>query len=234
MDISVLVGDGQLLLAEALASALRQFPDFKVFPEHHTTGRETVEAVVRLRPDVVLLDYWMPGMDGPAATRAIHAWAPATKVLMLSWFHGPRQVQEALAAGAVGFLPKSLTLQQVVLSIHRAIAGDPLVYADRLADMVDVISDRYEEALERWQRLMKLTPREVEILQVLCQGRPAKQAAKELRITVGTLKNHVHNILQKTGAATQLQAINMARHEGLIREMGPPTPEFSPHDGATA
>lgn len=218
----VLVADGQRLFAEALGLALGRRSELEVLGVYPATGGDAVDTAMDHRADVVLLDYWIPGMNGPAATRALLTWSPGVKVLLLSWYHGPNQVQEGLLAGAAGFLPKSITFDQLVDGILRAHAGEPLVYAKELARLVDAIEKRAEEAEERAKRLMTLTQREVEILQHLCQGRPAKQVAGELHIAVGTLKNHVHKILAKTGARTQLEAINMARYEGLIGEIGPP------------
>ncbi|HUP70378.1 MAG TPA: response regulator transcription factor [Acidimicrobiales bacterium] len=227
-DIVVLVADGQRLFAESLGSALAHHGGFYVIGEHPTNGGGAVEAVMRHRPDVVLLDYWIPGMDGPAAAHAIASWSPGPKVLILSWFHGQIQVQKALAVGVAGFLPKSLSLAQVAAAIGRAHAGEPLVFAEQLSNLVADIDQRYDDALRRGELLRLLTSREVEILQVLATGRPGREVAAELSIALGTLKNHVHKILAKTGARTQLEVINMARHEGLIRDVGPPITPSAP------
>lgn len=223
-DISILVADGQRLFAESLASALGQVPDFAVIPEQPVTGVEVLQMVQLHQPAVVLIDYWMPGMSGPATARALKDGPRGPKVLLLSWFHGPLQVQEALEAGVRGFLPKSIRLDQLVEGIRQAVAGHPLVYAEELARMIDGIQLRQEEADRRCARLATLTPREIEILQFLSEGWPLKSLAPKLSVTIGTLKNHIHSILKKTGTENQLEAINMARHEGLIRTTGPPRP----------
>lgn len=219
----ILVADAQRLVAETLAISLR-YAGFEVVDEYPRTGGDAVAAAREHDPEVVLMDYWIPGMTGPAATRLILERRPDTKVMLFSWFHGPTQVQEALAAGAAAFIPRGISFQQVVEGIQRATSGEPLVYAEQLAEVLDEISRKAEEAEERARRLKSLTPREIDILQHLCQGHPAKHVAAQLGISVGTLKNHIHRILAKTGARTQLEAINMARHEGFIREIGPPPP----------
>jgi len=222
---TVLVADAQRLFAEALAMALRGQRDLEVFDAHPTDGHDAVRSVMRLKPDVAVLDLWMPGMSGPAAARAISTWSAETKVLILSWFHGPVQVQEALAAGVIGFLPKGVRVAQVAEAIRRAARGEAVVYAEELFEMVDGINRRARLGEGRWDRLMTLSSREVEILQKLSTGRPAKQAARELSIAMGTLKNHIHNILVKTGAETKLEAINMARAVGLVGELEQPPAE---------
>lgn len=219
----LLVADAQRLVAETMAISLRH-AGFDVIDAYPRTGADAVAAARERNADVVLMDYWMPAMTGPAATRLILERRPDTKVMLFSWFHGPTQVQEALAAGAAAFIPRGISFGQLVEGIRRACSGEPLVYAEQLAEVLDEIKNRADEAEERARRLKTLTAREIDILQHLCQGHPAKHVAVTLGISVGTLKNHVHRILTKTGARTQLEAINMARHEGIIREMGPPPP----------
>lgn len=220
--IRVLVADGQHLFAEALALGLSWQSDLEVMRGYPATGLDVLDAVAAGRPNVVLLDFWIPGMNGAATSREITARSPQTRVLILSWFHGPKQVQEALDAGVAGFLPKSVRLDQVADAVRLANAGEPLVFGEQLAKLVDDTQKRWEASKERWERLSKLTRREVEILQLLSKGQPNKELARELQISGGTLRNHIHKILTKTGARTPLEAITMARHEGLIREMGPP------------
>lgn len=222
--VTVLVADTQQLFAEGLGMALAVAgrPSLHVVDDYPTTGVGTLAAVGRHHPDVVLFDYWMVGMNGPAATRAILASAPATKVLLLSWCHSAPHIREAVAAGATGFLPKSLRVEQVVYAIQQAQAGDPLVYGDQLMRLVDDIESRADDAEDRWQKLSGLTPRQIEILGLMGQGVPTKQMARQLGITVGTLKNHISAMLLRTGAASQLALVNMARLSGMLRDVGPP------------
>lgn len=221
---SILVADGQLLFAESLADALSRRPGFRIVPDRPTRGHDALEAVRRHQPEVVLYDFWLLGVDGPAATRLIHEWAPGTKVLLLSWFHGPSQVHGAVEAGATGFLPKSLSLLQVEHAIRRAVAGDDLVYSEELMGLVDAIEGRAVVSEERWARFSSLTPREVDVLRKLAEGWTGKELARELSIKLGTLKNHIHNILAKTGARSQLEAVTLARHEGLVKDSVPRGP----------
>lgn len=220
--VSVLVADGQRLFVDALILALALEPDLELVAAQPTTGEAAIEAVAEHRPDIVLLDYFIIGIGGTEAARIMSTLSPAPRVLLLSWISGPDHVQKALAAGAVGFLPKSLTVDQIAEAVRRAHRGDPLVYGDQVAAMVDGVVRRSEEAEERWAKLKSLTDREIEVLERLGQGQTRKQIAQELHIAVGTVKNHVHSILSKTGAKTQLEVVLMARHERLIVEPGQP------------
>lgn len=219
----LLVADAQRLVAETLAISLRH-AGFEVIDAYPRTGDDAVATARERNAGVVLMDYWMPVMTGPAATRLMLERRPDTKVMLFSWSHGPTQVQEALAAGAAAFIPRGISFGQLVEAIRRATSGEPLVYAEQLPEVLGDINDRADEPDERVRRLKTLTAREIDILQHLCEGHPSKHVAVKLGISVGTLKNHIHRILTKTGARTQLEAINMARYEGIIREMGPPRP----------
>lgn len=227
--IRVLVADAQLLFAEALSAALRSVADFEVLDDHPTSGLGASELAIKHQPDVALLDFWMSDMNGPAAARAIQGWAPRVKVIILSWLHGPGQVGEAMTSGAVGFLPKSVPLYEVVDAIVRARAGESPVSAGAIESLVAEIAERGERNVSIGDRVFSLTPREVQILHLLNQGFAAKQVAGQLKITVGTVKNHIHKILSKTGTQTQAEVIAMARQTGLLRERSlPPHP---PHPG---
>ncbi|MGH2670892.1 MAG: response regulator [bacterium] len=215
--ITVIVADAQHLFAEALGVALGRYPELEIHNHSPATGLEVIEVATTLDPDVVLLDFWMVGMEGPPTTRLLGKRAPRSKVLLLSWLHGPQQVEEALEAGAVGFLPKSLTLDQVAGAIRRAHAGESPVYSSELEELVRTIEAREHEVARISQRLLTLTPREIQILTMLSFGEPFDDVADKLSISPGTLRTHVHNILKKTGARSQIEAIAMARHYGLIQ-----------------
>lgn len=218
----VLVADGQRLFAEALGRALQQYPDFEVLLQETRSGRDVLEASIRRRPDVLLLDYWILEMDGPAVTRELRSRGDAPKVLLMSWIHGPDEVQQALIAGAAGFLPKSVTIDQVAEAIRQALVGHPLVYAPQLAGLFDDMNRRLAETEAIYNAVVALTPREIETLQLLAEGRPTKQIATELSIAPGTLKNLIHNILSKMRARTRVEAVDTARRVGLI-SVPPPT-----------
>jgi len=236
--IGVVVADAQRLFVESMSRALQEHPDLNVSQGRSTTGREAVKEVTRFKPDVALLDFWITGLRGPAATRAILKVLPAVKVFFLSeFFIGPGQIKEAHAAGAIGFLRKDLALETVVAAVRDANRCSPgdidgLLPAQEAWPTVPGSGpDRPTEAQrphpglagddrseDRSRRLTTLTNREIEVLQLLRQGLATKQLARELSITVGTLKNHIHNIIVKTGASTQLEAVNIAEEGGYISD----------------
>ena len=224
--ITVLVADGQRLFAESVGVALAGFDDIEVIREYPATGGDTVDAVKRCAPDVTLLDYWIPGMRSTVAVSAIQEWAGEeashTRVLVVSWLYGPQQVQEAVDAGVAGFLPRSIRLDQLVDAIRQAHAGMALVFAKELAKLVSDIDKRHIRAQRRLALLRTLTPREVQVLQALSFGRPRELVAEDCDLSVGTLKNYVHKILNKIECRDLLEAVALTRYLGIIKEVGYP------------
>lgn len=226
----VLIADAQPLFAEALGRALAVDHQIDVVAEYPDRAASTLDAVRRHRPDIVVYDFWLLGMDGAAATREIRSSSPETRVLVTSWYHGTPHIQAALSAGASGFLPKSLRVAQVAEAVNKAAAGADLVFAEQLAGLVDGLEARWQGSFEGSQRLASLTRREIQVLQVLSEGATLTGAAKELSISPGTLKNHVHHILAKTATVSHVEAVSVARQAGLLDE----TRRRRPPDARTA
>lgn len=208
----MLVADGQRLLGESLAVALGQ-AGLLPLADVAGTGTEAIDLALGLRPDVVVLDYWITGgLDGARATAAIRESAPETEVLVLSGLPGPPQVQAALAAGAAGFLPKSIAVADLADACRRAHRGDSPVFAEQLWRMVEVINENAELTEKVDTGLANLSDRELEVVRLLPEGRPARELAAELFISEGTLRNHLHAILRKTGAPNQRELLRLVRN----------------------
>lgn len=200
-----MVADSQRLFAESLVFALQEHGEFDIVPEWSITGRQVLRHVAEHKPDVALIDFWITDMAGPPTARAVLRLSPSTRVLFLTeFFIGPVQRQEAATAGALWFLNKDLPLNSVVNAIHAAAATSP---APRPPD----------DATPDWVlRLMSLTSREIEVLQLLRQGNSYREVSKELMISPGTVKNHLHKIVVKTGVASPVEAMIIAEAEGFI------------------
>lgn len=221
-NVRVLVADEQDLMAESLGEAIDAMPGVNVIGVHSGNGTEALQAAVKLVPDIVVYDYWMPATSGPGLAKYLELWSPTTKVVLTSWLHGPNQVARACASGAVGLVAKSVSLLELVETIEAAHAGAALHHAEPFPRSIGKPLASHEP--ERcWERLGTLTPREVAVLQLLCTGRSREEVAEDLGITAGTARNHLSSILRKTGAGTKQEAVELARHEGLVREAGAPT-----------
>ena len=215
--VSVLVADPQRLVADALAAALSDYSGLAIRPERPTTGEDAVSAVIRTSPDVVLLDYRMPDMPAGDVVATIKEAVPKTKVLVLSWLHGPRDIELALDAGAAGFFTKNLTIDRVAEGILRAHGGESPVYLRELDDLFTDLSKKAGDAAYVLQRLSKLSPRENEVLMLLSLERSSKEIAGELGISPATVNMHIRNMLRKTEAFSARDVLVMARFAGLIR-----------------
>ena len=215
--IRILFADSQRMFADALGRALKNDPDFQVLEEYPGGGPETIDAAVLFQPDVAVLDYWLAGMDGPAVCTAILDRVPKCRVILLSWFYRADHVQTAFDAGAVGFIPKSLTVAQLEKAIRRAHAGESPVFEQELAGLVGAVERRSDEAREVGARLATLTPQEIRVLILLSLGLSVNGICERLVISRGTARNHIQKILTKTGAHSQIEAVAIAQQYGLIQ-----------------
>ncbi|MEV4006163.1 response regulator transcription factor [Actinomadura sp. NPDC049753] len=175
-------------------------------------GLEAVAAARRLRPDVVLMDIRMPGMDGLEATRRVLADDPACRVLILTTFDLDRYVYSALAAGASGFLLKDVTPEHLVASVKLVETGDALLAPSITRRLVE----RFARPAPKPQGLDVLTPREKEVLRLVGGGLSNTELAAHLHLSEATVKTHVTRIFAKLGLRDRAQAVVVAYETGLV------------------
>ena len=186
-------------------------------------GAEAVEAVRRLRPDVVLMDIRMPAMDGLEATRRILAETPDCRVLMLTTFDLDRYVYAALAAGASGFLLKDVTPEHLANAVRLVNTGDALLAPSITRRLVErfAVSEHVQSQPAIHRDLAVLTPRELEVLTLMGHGLSNAELATELTLSEATVKTHVARIFAKLSLRDRAQAVVLAYETGLV------TPERS-------
>lgn len=179
-------------------------------------GAEAVDAVRRLRPDVVLMDIRMPTMDGLEATRRILAEPTDCRVLILTTFDLDRYVYAALAAGASGFLLKDVTPEHLAAAVRLVTTGDALLAPSITRRLVErfAIPAPAQPAIHR--DLAALTPREVEVLTLMGHGLSNAELATELTLSEATVKTHVARIFAKLGLRDRAQAVVLAYETGLV------------------
>ena len=204
--IRVMLVDDHNVVRSGLATFLRAYDDLQLVGEAKN-GLEAVDLCRQKKPDVVLMDLMMPEMDGIAATRAISAEHPETKVIAMTSFDEEELVQGVLAAGAISYLLKNVTSDELAAAIRAASAGQSVLSPEAARVLVQAT----RPAEQPW---LELTEREGQVLDLVVQGRSNRQIAAAMSITVATVKAHVSNILSKLQVSSRTEAIAYAiRHK---------------------
>ena len=216
-SIRVVLVDDQDLVRTGFALILQNEDDIDVAGEA-ANGSDAIEAVRRLKPDVVLMDIRMPVMDGIEATRRIVLECPPTRVLVLTTFDADESVVEALRAGASGFLLKDVPRAQFVEAIRIVAAGEALLAPSVTRRLLDRFASRFPApATEASAQLASLTEREREILSLIARGGSNRHIADELSLAEPTVKSHVSHLLMKLDARDRAQLVMLAYESGLVR-----------------
>jgi DNA-binding NarL/FixJ family response regulator len=214
--IRVVIAEDEDLMREALRSFLDADAELQVVAEA-ASGRDAVQAARLHRPDVVLMDVQMPGMDGIEATRRLAPDGP--RVLVLTTFGHDAVVYEALRAGAAGFLLKTTSPAELRAAIRVVAAGDALL-APELTRRLIADHVRRPRAEARPPALGELTGRELEVLRAIAAGRSNAEIAAELVLGEATVKTHVNRIFRKLGLRDRAQAVVVAYESGLVAPGG--------------
>jgi DNA-binding NarL/FixJ family response regulator len=206
MPIRILIAEDQRIVREGLIALLEDEPEVTIVGEA-ANGQEALVLFVQLQPDIVLMDLQMPVMDGPEATRRIRERAPDARILVLTTYATDEFIFKALRAGARGYMLKDASADELLAAI-RAVAQGRTLLAPAVAErLVAGVSDSASEPL---------TPRELEVLTLLGQGRSNGEIATALTIAPRTVKVHVQNILNKLGASNRTEAVSIAVRQQLI------------------
>ena len=211
----VVIADDQALVRTGFAMILAA-DGIEVVGEA-ADGAQAIDAVRRTRPDVVLMDIRMPEIDGLEATRRILSGAvTAPRIVILTTFDLDRYVYAALAAGASGFLLKDVSPEHLVAAVHLVRAGDALLAPTITRRLVERFAPHDDQAATLHRDLSTLTPRELEVLQLLAKGLSNAELAARLQLSETTVKTHVARILSKLNLRDRAQAIVVAYETGLI------------------
>jgi DNA-binding NarL/FixJ family response regulator len=228
---SVIIADDQMLVRSGFRMILNA-AGIPVAAEA-ADGAEAVAAVLRHRPDVVLMDIRMPGMDGLEATRRILATGPGSccRIIILTTFDLDQYVYAALTAGASGFLLKDISPEHLVAAVRLVRSGDALLAPSITRRLIERFAPRDPEPASSQPvvhaDLSDLTPREVEVLRLLARGLSNAEIAAALTLSQATVKTHVARILAKLRLRDRVQAVVLAYQIGLAGP-GPSPLEYSP------
>jgi len=217
MSIRVLIADDQSMVRAGFRMILEMQKDMEVVGEA-ADGAESVDAVKKLKPDVVLMDIQMPGLDGLEATQRIfdmRGEIPA-KVLILTTFERDDYIFEALRAGACGFLLKNATPEDLVAGIRVVANGNALLDPSVTRRVIAKFA-RKSKPQDYTDYLNRLTPREIDILKSIAHGATNAEIAEELFIGETTVRTHVSNLLSKLNFRDRVQIVVFAYESGLVQ-----------------
>ncbi len=206
--IRVMLVDDHAVVRSGLAAFLLAFDDFELVGEAGS-GEEAIAIYADLRPDVVLMDLVMPGMDGATATRAIRQRCPQIRVIALTSFKEEDLVQGALQAGAIGYLLKNVTADELANAIRSAYVGRPTLAPEAAQALIHAATQPPAPGSD-------LTAREREVLALMIEGLNNSEIADRLIVSRSTVKFHVSSILSKLGAASRTEAVALAVQHRLL------------------
>ena len=213
--IRILLADDHAVFREGLRAVLGSEPDMEVVGEA-ATGKEVVERAAELKPDVILMDIQMPGINGIEATRRIHSARPDVGIVVLTMFEDDDSVFSAMRAGARGYVLKGADPSEI-LKVVRAVAGGEAHFGPEIARrLVDFFST--PKAATPEEALPELTARERDILGLIAQGQTNAKIAAQLFVSPHTVRNHITHIFAKLQVADRAEAIVRARRAGLGRD----------------
>ncbi|MFJ3333173.1 response regulator [Streptomyces sp. NPDC086766] len=216
MSVRVLLADDQPLIRTALRLVMADLDDVEVVGEAET-GAEAVGLTEELRPDVVVMDIRMPGMDGIEATRRISGAVPETRVVVLTTFDDDDHVYGALRAGASGFLVKDMGLDDIIGAVRVVAAGDALIAPSVTRRLIQDFAAAGSHGRARGRRdLTAITEREREVLTLVGTGLSNTEIAAELCISVATAKTYLTRLLTKLDARDRVQLVILAYEAGLV------------------
>jgi len=210
--IKILISDDQAIVRKGIRALLATEPHIEVVGEAEN-GEEAVSRVEELQPDVILMDLVMPEVDGIEAIRRITSRWPEARILVLTSFATDDKVFPAIKAGALGYLLKDSSPEELVQAIEHVCRGEPSLHPTIARKVLQELSHPQQPKEPRTPE--PLTERELEVLQLVAHGLSNQEIADRLTISEATVRTHVSNILGKLHLASRIQAALYALHEGL-------------------
>jgi len=216
--IRLFITDDNRLLREGLVAMLAEQEDIVVVGAA-ATGRKAIDQIKDLRSEVALIDIGMPGKDGIEVTQALRRDAPEVKVIILGMHDLAAEIMASIEAGAAGYVLNEAsfdTLVETIRAVHRGESfSSPLLTASLFSRIAELAGER---VLKIPLSSVKLTPREMEIINKIADGLFNKEIGQQLSIETQTVKNHIHNILDKLQLHNRLEAVDYARERKLLQE----------------
>jgi len=209
--IKVLVVDDHAIMRDGIRALLGLHDDIEIVGEA-SEGKEAIEKVRELAPDVVVMDIAMPGMDGLEATRRIRKKSPKVKVLVLTQHDNREYILSAIKAGTTGYVPKRALGSDLVSAIRTVYKGDSFLYPSAAAALIE----DYLQQAKREEPYDRLTAREREILKLIAEGHTSREIAEMLFVSLKTVLGHRTKIMEKLDLHNRSELIRYAMRKGLV------------------
>jgi len=215
MSMKILIVDDHVLFREGLASLIAKQPDLKVVGEAGSVA-EAVELSRALKPDMILMDFNLPDGNGLDATQIILADQPNMKIVFLTIYEDDDRLFSAIRSGAQGYLLKNIPVVKLLAALRGLIEkGEAAITRQMTTRLMEEFTHTRKSESEGSNALSELTNREREILRYLASGATNQEIALKLVISENTVKNHVHNILEKLNLRSRREVLDFARRNGL-------------------
>jgi two-component system, NarL family, response regulator LiaR len=209
--IRVLITDDHAMVRKGLAAFLKAFPDLELVGEA-ATGEEALTLCQEILPDVILMDLMMPGMGGIRATAEIRKKCPTVQVIALTSSKEHEMVQDVLRAGAIGYLMKDISAEELAHAIRSANSGEPTLSLEATQALIEAAT----HPSPSYTIGQDLTERETEVLKLMVEGLSNPEIADRLSVSRSTVKTHVSNVLSKLGVGSRVEAVTTAIQRKLI------------------
>ena len=206
--IRIMIVDDHTMVRKGLTTILKVFPDLQLVGEAEN-GSAAISLCGEAQPDVILMDMVMPDMDGATATRVIRQQFPQVKVIVLTSFKEGELIKNALEAGAIGYLLKDVSADELARSIRAAYSGRATLSPEAAQSLVQTSNLPPPPGLD-------LTEREREVLALMVEGLNNTQIAGRLTVSPSTIKSHVSNVLSKLGVASRTEAVTLALRNHIV------------------
>lgn len=207
--IRIVIVDDHAVVREGLRFLLEQQEDMQVVGEGEN-GKQAIQLVADLLPDILLLDLLMPELDGVTAVREIKRLAPTTRIIVLTSYFEDDQIFNVIKAGALSYLLKDMRPRELIAALHAAARGESVLHPTVASRVLREMRSQQQSPLN------ELTPRELDVLTRIARGRSNHEIAQELTIGEQTVKTHVSNILSKLHLADRTQAAIYALQQRLV------------------
>jgi two-component system, NarL family, response regulator LiaR len=212
--ITVMLVDDHAMVRQGVRAFLVTQPDLSVVGEAGS-GEEAVKMAAQFVPDVILMDLIMPSMDGVEATRRVKQVSPRSQVVVLTSYHEDENIFPALKAGALSYILKDLSADELASAVRKAAVGEAILHPRVAARVIKEVQGAHGEKVNPFT---ELSQRELEVLKLIADGMSNAEMAAKLVLSEKTVKGHVSNILSKLQLADRTQAAVYAWREGIVRK----------------